>query len=146
MPKTRIPIMTNVVMTGRLMNKVVKFMDYRSVSLQKTRKRNSFWTTEDTEDTEDTQKAPDQMSAHYEPGQSFFGNCLKNFPVAVPLCPMCPLWFKNRGQSVASHRHRMCLCRDTHRRLPANPALQLIEVRIEHRRHVQRHDLRERQP
>src|SRR5579872_2704327 len=29
MPNTRIPIMTSVVMTGRLMNNVVKFMDYR---------------------------------------------------------------------------------------------------------------------
>src|SRR6476620_9761491 len=33
MPKTRMPIMTNVVMTGRLINRVVKFIDYRSVSL-----------------------------------------------------------------------------------------------------------------
>src|SRR5689334_25210609 len=28
MPKTRMPIMTKVVMTGRLMNNVVKFIDY----------------------------------------------------------------------------------------------------------------------
>src|SRR5262249_36799712 len=31
-PNTRMPIMTNVVMTGRLMNSVVKFIDYRIVS------------------------------------------------------------------------------------------------------------------
>src|SRR6185437_123733 len=34
MPKTRMPIMTSVVMTGRLMNSVVKFIDYLGIRLE----------------------------------------------------------------------------------------------------------------
>src|SRR6476646_9055447 len=41
-PKTRIPTMTNVVMTGRLMKSVVKFIDYGPDPLEN--RRNSFQT------------------------------------------------------------------------------------------------------
>ncbi len=78
MPKTRIPTMTSVVMTGRLMNSVVKFIE-----------------------------------------------------------------------SVAGYRSRATVrnrLRARAREATSEPGLQLVEIRIEDRRHIQRDDLGEGQP
>src|SRR5665213_4257757 len=90
MPKNRMPTMTSVVITGRLMKSVVKFM------------------------------RPNPRG----------GGCAS---VAHGRC--------GGGNGYA----RLLRGAASRRELASHPVLQLVEVRIEHRRHVQRDDLRERE-
>src|SRR5437868_4333090 len=111
MPNTRIPIMTSVVMTGRLMKTVVKFISTHTCLSSRGAER---WRRDEGSALLERESA-DPCSAR----DDIHGL-------------VCAHWRELHGAATTAQT-------------AARPILQLVQIRVKHRRDVQRHDLRERQ-